>query len=85
MRVASTGDAVQNGSPARPNGHHVPLVNKSVPSYTVFKRYRDWVKAEVFITPSRPATKAPDIEYAVVDATIVKVHRHGQAQEEGRP
>ena len=38
---------------------------------TVFKRYRDWVKADVF---QRLFEAAPDMEYA----TSVKVHRHGQ-------
>lgn len=37
---------------------------------TVFKRYRDWVKADVF-------KKIFD------DATIVKVHRHGQGAKGG--
>ncbi|TWI28004.1 putative transposase of IS4/5 family DUF4096 [Mesorhizobium tianshanense] len=46
---------------------------------TVFKRYSDRVKADVFIACS----DAPDMEYAMVDATIVKVHRHGQGAKRG--
>src|SRR3546814_16748586 len=42
---------------------------------TVFKRYRDWVKADVFIRIFEACSEEPDIEYAMVDATIVKVHR----------
>ena len=43
---------------------------------TVFKRYRDWVKADVFKRIFDAASGDPDMEYACVDATIVKVHRH---------
>jgi len=45
---------------------------------TVFKRYRDWVKAYVFVRLFGACSDEPDMEYAMVDATIVKVHRHGQ-------
>ena len=45
---------------------------------TVFKRFRDWVKADVFKRLFDAASDHPDMEYAMVDATIVKVHRHGQ-------
>src|SRR4051812_30121211 len=45
---------------------------------TVFKRYRDWVKADVFGRLFGAASDEPDTEYAMVDATIVEVHRHGQ-------
>ena len=45
---------------------------------TVFKRFRDWVKAAF-----DAASDDPDMEYAMVDATIVKVHRHGQGAKGG--
>jgi transposase len=45
---------------------------------TVFKRFRDWVKADVFKRMFEAVSDEPDIEYAMVDATIVRVHRHGQ-------
>ena len=45
---------------------------------SVFKRYRDWVKAGVFLRLFEACSDEPDMEYAMVDATIVKVHRHGQ-------
>src|ERR1700684_1309936 len=32
---------------------------------------------------SSPAPDTPDMEYAMVDATIVKVHRHGQGAKGG--
>ncbi|QNT68669.1 IS5 family transposase [Defluviicoccus vanus] len=50
---------------------------------TVFKRYRDWVKADVFIRLFEACSDDPDMEYAMVDATIVKVHRHGQGAKGG--
>ena len=45
---------------------------------TVFKRFRDWVKANVFTRMFDAVSDEPDMEYAMVDATIVRVHRHGQ-------
>jgi len=50
---------------------------------TVFKRYRDWVRADVFKRLFDAASDEPDMEYAMVDATIVKVHRHGQGAKGG--
>src|ERR1700692_2235746 len=50
---------------------------------TVFKSYRDWVKADVFARLFEACSDAPDMEYAMVDATIVKVHRHGQGAKGG--
>ncbi|MBP7645418.1 MAG: transposase [Comamonas sp.] len=45
---------------------------------TVFKRFRDWVKADVFQKLFDAVSMQPDMEYAMVDATIVWVHPHGQ-------
>ncbi|MGO9428383.1 IS5 family transposase [Rhodoblastus sp.] len=50
---------------------------------TVFKRFRDWVKADVFKRMFDAASDDPDMEYAMIDATIVKVHRHGQGAKGG--
>ena len=50
---------------------------------TVFVRYRDWVKAGVFQRIFEAVSDEPDMEYAMVDATIVKVHRHGQGAKGG--
>jgi len=50
---------------------------------TIFKRYRDWVKANIFKRLFDAASDEPDMEYAMVDATIVKVHRHGQGAKGG--
>lgn len=49
----------------------------------MFKRYRDWVKADVFLKLFGACSDEPDLEYAMVDATIVKVHRHGQGAKGG--
>jgi transposase len=51
---------------------------------SVFVRYRDWTKAGVFKRLFDAASDQPDMEYAMVDATIVKVHRHGQGAKGGR-
>jgi transposase len=50
---------------------------------TVFKRYRDWVKVGVFVRIFNAVSDEPDMEYACIDATIVKVHRHGQGAKGG--
>ena len=50
---------------------------------TVFKRFRDWVKADVFKRIFDAVSDDPDMEYAMVDATIVRVHRHGPGGVEG--
>jgi transposase len=50
---------------------------------TVFKRFRHWVKADVFQRIFDALSDDPDMEYAMVDATIVKVHRHGQGAKGG--
>lgn len=50
---------------------------------TVFKRYRDWVKADVFVRLFEACSDQPHMEFAMVDATIVKVHRHGQGAKGG--
>jgi transposase len=50
---------------------------------TAFQRFRDWRKADVFKRIFDALTDEPDMEYAMVDATIVKVHRHGQGAKGG--
>jgi len=50
---------------------------------TVFKRFRHWVKADVFKRIFDAVSEEPDMEYAMIDATIVRVHRHGQGAKGG--
>ena len=45
---------------------------------TVFKRFRHWVKADVFKRIFDALSGDPDLEFAMIDGSIVKVHRHGQ-------
>ena len=50
---------------------------------TVFKRFRDWTKAGVFERIFDAVSDDPDMEFAMVDATIVPVHRHGHGAKGG--
>ena len=50
---------------------------------SVFTRFRDWAKADVWKRLFDAVSDDPDMEYAMVDATIVKVHRHGQGAKGG--
>jgi transposase len=50
---------------------------------TAFLRFRDWCEADVFRRIFDALSEEPDMEYAMVDATIVKVHRHGQGAKGG--
>lgn len=50
---------------------------------SVFKRFREWVKRDVFKRIFDALSDQPDMEYAMIDGTIVKVHRHGQGAKGG--
>lgn len=50
---------------------------------TVFKRFREWVKRDVFKRIFDALSDDPDMEYAMIDGTIIKVHRHGQGAKGG--
>ena len=50
---------------------------------SVYVRFRDWRNANVFKQLFDACSEEPDMEYAMVDATIVKVHRHGQGAKGG--
>jgi len=45
---------------------------------SVFTRFRYWVQLDVFKRIFDAVSDDPDMEFAMVDATIVRVHRHGQ-------
>ena len=46
--------------------------------HSVFKRFRGRVKADAFNRIFRALAEDTDFEYAMIDGSIVKVHRHGQ-------
>ncbi len=50
---------------------------------TAFRRFSDWRNADVFKRIFEALSGDPDMEYAMADATIVKVHRHGQGAKGG--
>jgi transposase len=50
---------------------------------SVYVRFRDWVRVDVFKRLFDACSDDTDMEYAMVDATIVKVHRHGQGAKGG--
>ena len=50
---------------------------------SVFKRFRRWVKADVFYRMVKTLSLDADFEYAMIDGTIVKVHRSGQGAKGG--
>ena len=50
---------------------------------SVFKRFRRWVKADTFYHMFKALTTDADLEYAMIDGTIVKVHRSGQGAKGG--
>jgi transposase len=50
---------------------------------SVFVRFRDWVRADVFQRLFDAVSDDPDMECAMIDGTIVKVHRHGQGAKGG--
>jgi len=50
---------------------------------TVFCRFRDWCHAGVFERIFEAVSDVPDMEYAMIDATIVPVHRHGHGAKGG--
>lgn len=50
---------------------------------SVFKRFLRWVNADVFYNMFKALASDADLEYAMVDGTIVKVHRSGQGAKGG--
>lgn len=50
---------------------------------SVFKRFRRWVKADSFYFMFRELASDTDLEYAMIDGSIVKVHRSGQGAKGG--
>jgi transposase len=50
---------------------------------SVFKRFRRWVLADAFYRMFKALAADPDLEYAMIDGTIIKVHRSGQGAKGG--
>jgi transposase len=50
---------------------------------SVFKRFRRWVLKGVFEKVFERLSGDPDFEYAIIDATIVRVHQHGTGAKGG--
>ena len=50
---------------------------------SVFKRFRRWVKTDTFYRMLKALAASPDFEYAMIDGSIVKVHRAGQGAKGG--
>ncbi len=50
---------------------------------SVFKRFRRWVKADAFYSMFKALASEADFEYAMIDGSIVKVHRSGQGAKGG--
>jgi transposase len=68
----------------RPNGQPLAGSAARVGHWnSVFTRFRDWVRADIWKRLFDAVSDDPDMEYTMVDATIVKVHRHGQGAKGG--
>lgn len=50
---------------------------------SVWKRFRRWAVKGVFERIFQELSGDPDFEYALIDGTIVKVHRHGTGAKGG--
>ena len=51
--------------------------------FSVWKRFRRWALRGVFERLFRALSHEPDFEYALIDGTIVKVHRHATGAKGG--
>ena len=51
--------------------------------FTVWKRFRRWALKGVFEKVFKVLSGQPDMEYALIDGTIIKVHRHGTGAKGG--
>ncbi|MFT8635115.1 IS5 family transposase [Novacetimonas hansenii] len=61
---------------------------RDLPTYfghwnSVYSRYSDWTKAGVFQKIFEAVSDDADMEYAMIDGTVVRVHRHGQGAKGG--
>jgi transposase len=71
---------------ARPGCPLPPATGVAMPDArmeAIFKRFRHWVNLDVFKRIFDAVSGDPDMEHAMIDGTIVKVHRHGQGSRGG--
>ena len=68
---------VRTGSPWR------DLPERFGPWNSVAKRFRRWARKGVFEKLFEALSGDPDLEYALVDGTIVRVHQHGSGAKGG--
>ena len=68
---------VRTGSPWR------DLPERFGPWNSVAKRFRRWARKDVFEKLFEALSGDPDLEYALVDGTIVRVHQHGAGAKGG--
>ena len=66
-----------------PGAHGATSLKRKAKWNSVFKRFRRWVKADAFYRMFRALAEDADFEYAMIDGSIVKVHRHGQGAKGG--
>mgnify|MGYP000087512405 CR=1 FL=1 len=50
---------------------------------SVYSRYSDWMKVGVFQKIFEAVSDDADMEYVMIDGTVVRVHRHGQGAKGG--
>lgn len=50
---------------------------------TVFKRFRRWAKARIFESLFNAINGEPDLEFAMIDGTIVQVHQKASGAKGG--
>lgn len=50
---------------------------------SVWKRFRRWAEKGVFERLFKELSQDPDFEYALIDGTIIKVHRHASGAKGG--
>ncbi|MBV8094390.1 MAG: IS5 family transposase [Acetobacteraceae bacterium] len=51
--------------------------------HSVYRRFRSWVRADVFKRMFEAVAADPDMEYTMVDDMIIKVDRDGQGAKRG--